>query len=272
VEPEQRLLAAVQPYGSVLVAFSAGADSALVVAAAARALGPARVVAATAVSDSLAAGELAQARSFADGLGVDHLVVRTDELARPEYRANGRQRCYFCKSELLEVLEVHREALGLAVVATGTNADDVRSPFRPGIAAAAERGAVAPLAAAGLTKPEVRALSRHWGLPTWDRPAKACLASRIVYGLEVTPDRLARVDRAELAVRAALTQAGLPVRDLRVRDRGDRASVEVDPALVGAAADLPAVAEAVLAAGFPAVVVDPRGFRSGSLNESAAGT
>ncbi len=156
---------------------------------------------------------------------------------------------------------------GLRHVATGTNADDLVAGFRPGIRAAAERAARTPLADAGLTKAQVRELSRRWSLPTWDKPAAACLSSRVAYGLEVTPARLGRVERAEEAVRRVLEQLGLATRDLRVRDLGDRASVELDPAIAAEAATRLEVVEAVLDAGFPAVEVDPRGFRSGSMNE-----
>ena len=190
-------------------------------------------------------------------------------MEREGYRANGADRCFFCKAELVEVL-VRRSPTqrGLAVVATGTNADDAVAGFRPGIRAADERGAVAPLRDAGLTKAQVREASHRWGLPTWDKPAAACLSSRVAYGVEVTPHALARVERAEAAVRRELPA----VRNLRVRDLGgDRASVEVDADL------LPldeAVAERVLGgvreAGFEAAEVDPRGFRSGSMNEALA--
>ena len=161
---------------------------------------------------------------------------------------------------------------GLAHVATGTNADDAVAGFRPGIRAAAERGAITPLADAGLTKHQVREASRQWGLPTWDKPAAACLSSRVAYGVEVTPHRLARVERAEAAVRAVLGGAGAPSRDLRVRDLGDRASVEVDAALLEVelaegTALAAAVVEAVQGSGFAAAGLDPRGFRSGSMNE-----
>jgi len=156
---------------------------------------------------------------------------------------------------------------GYEVVATGTNADDARAGFRPGITAAAERGAVTPLLDAGLTKAQVREASRRWGLPTWDKPAAACLSSRIAYGVEVTPHRLGRVERAEVAVRATLADAGLA--NLRVRDLGERASVEIDAALLPLAADVEArLLDAVRLAGFDEAVVDPRGFRSGSMNES----
>ncbi|MGI8614261.1 MAG: ATP-dependent sacrificial sulfur transferase LarE [Nocardioidaceae bacterium] len=252
--------------GSVLVAFSGGADSAFLLAAAVRALGAQRVVAATAVSPSLASTELADAASFAAGLGVRHESPRTDEMSREGYRANAGNRCYFCKSELLDVLAPLADRLGLAVVATGTNADDAAAGFRPGIRAAAERGAVTPLLDAGLTKSQVRSASREWGLATWDKPAAACLSSRIAYGETISSHRLARIDSAEAALRAALGAAGLPVRDLRIRDLGAAgARVEVDaelaPVLAGRA-DLLAVVR-----GFAAVQVDPRGFRSGSMNE-----
>ncbi len=254
---------------SVLVAFSGGADSAFLLAAATRALGPANVVAAPAVSPSLAADELAPAAEFAARLGVRHLTPRTDEMARAGYRANAADRCAHCKSELLDVLRPVAAQLGLAAVATGTNADDARDRFRPGIAAARDRGAVTPLLDAGLTKAQVRAASRAWGLVTWDKPAAACLSSRVAYGVAISPERLRRVDHAESRLRAALAGAGLAVRDLRVRDLGDRARVEVDPQLVDALTARPDLLAAV--EGFTEVEVDPRGFRSGSMNELLPG-
>ncbi len=253
--------------GSVLVALSGGADSAFLLAAAVRALGADRVAAATASSASLAGGELEAARELAGAYGVRHLAPTTGELERAGYRANAGDRCAHCKAELLDVLGPLAAREGLAAVATGTNADDARAGFRPGIAAAAARGAVAPLRDAGLTKAQVREASRRWGVPTWDKPAAACLASRVAYGVEVTAERLARVDRAEAALRAALAAAGVPVRDLRVRDLGDRARVEVDPAAVERVRALPEAAAAVAGAGFAQVEVDPRGFRSGAMNE-----
>jgi pyridinium-3,5-biscarboxylic acid mononucleotide sulfurtransferase len=256
---------ALGSYGSVLVAFSGGADSAFVLARAAAVLGPAAVVGATAVSASLPAAELSGAGEFARELGVRWETPRTDEMSRAGYRANAGDRCFFCKAELLDVLGPVADRLGLAHVATGTNADDVRAGFRPGIRAAAERGAVTPLADAGLTKAEVRAASREMGLSTWDKPAAACLSSRIAYGVEVTPSRLARVERAEAALRAALGAAGLPVRDLRVRDLGEAgARVEIDRELVPTVAERPDLLAVV--EGFGPVTLDPLGFRSGSLN------
>ncbi|KGH45929.1 ExsB family transcriptional regulator [Modestobacter caceresii] len=248
----------------VLVAFSGGVDSGVVLAAAVRALGAGRVVAATAVSPSLPATEQVAARAFARSLGVRHEQPRTDELSRPGYVANAGDRCAFCKSELVDVLTPLAAELGIVDVVTGTNADDLRAGFRPGIRAAAERGAWAPLARAGMTKDDVRAAARRWGLPLADKPAAACLASRIAYGVPVSAAGLARVDAAEAALRAALTEAGHPVRDLRVRDMGDDvARVEVDAVLV------PVVDAELLAAvtGFARVELDPRGFRSGAMNE-----
>ena len=253
--------------GSVMVAFSGGADSAFLLAAAARTLGTDKVAAATAYSDSLPRAERSPAREFAEGLGVQVFTPRTHEMEREGYRANAGDRCYFCKAELLEVLGPLAREHGFAHVATGTNADDAVAGFRPGIRAAAERGAITPLRDAGLTKQQVREASRSWGLPTWDKPAAACLSSRVAYGIEVSPFRLARIERAELAVRAALEAGGVPVRNLRVRDLDDVASIEVDTELLGAARQLPAVVAAAVGAGFPSARLDEKGFRSGSMNE-----
>ena len=253
--------------GSVMVAFSGGADSAFLLAAAARALGTDKVAAATAYSDSLPRAERSPAREFAEGLGVRVFTPRTHEMEREGYRANAGDRCYFCKAELLDVLGPLAREHGFAHVATGTNADDAVAGFRPGIRAAAERGAITPLRDAGLTKQQVREASRSWGLPTWDKPAAACLSSRVAYGIEVSPFRLARIERAELAVRAALESGGVPVRNLRVRDLDDVASIEVDTELLDAARQLPAVVAAAVGAGFPSARLDEKGFRSGSMNE-----
>lgn len=262
IELESRLTALhdrLAALDGLLVAFSGGADSAFLLAAAVRALGVQRVVAATAVSPSLATSELPAAAAFAAGLGVRHLTPGTDELARPGYTANGRDRCFHCKATLLDTLRPLAAELGLPHVATGTNADDAVAGFRPGIRAAAERGAITPLLDAGFTKAQVREASRLWGLPTADKPALACLSSRIAYGIEVTPSRLARVDRAEAALRTHLGA----VRDLRVRDLGGgSARVELDDAALARFDD--AAADVVRAHGFDDVTA--RQFQSGSMN------
>jgi uncharacterized protein len=253
--------------GRLVVAFSGGADSAFLLAAATRVLGAENVLAATAVSGSLPAAELDAARAFAAGLGVRHVTPATHELERAGYAANEGDRCYFCKAELLEVVSPVAIEHGFAHVATGTNADDALAGFRPGIRAAAERAAVTPLLDAGLTKAQVRTASRRLGLPTWDKPAAACLSSRIAFGVSITPGRLARVERAEVALRTALGAAGIDVRDVRVRDLGDTARIEVDAAAVPRIAASAPVLQAVRDAGFATVEVDPRGFRSGSMND-----
>ena len=246
--------------GSLLVAFSGGADSAFLLAAAVRALGAGSVVAATAVSPSLAADELPAAAAYARALGVRHETPSTDELSRPGYAANGADRCFHCKATLVDTLRPLTASLGLAAVATGTNADDAVAGFRPGIRAAAERGARTPLLDAGLTKAQVRAASRRWGLATADKPALACLASRIAYGIPVTPARLAAVDRAETALRSRLAPEHVRVRDLG----GGAARVELDPEALDRCDD--AALALVRAEGFAEVAVAP--FRSGSMNDA----
>ena len=257
------LEASLQEVGGLLVAFSGGADSAFLLAAAARALGPDRVVAATAVSPSLAAEELPAAQAFAASLGVRHVTPQTDELAREGYVANGPDRCFHCKATLLDTLRPLAASLDLPAVATGTNADDAVAGFRPGISAAAQRGAVTPLLDAGLTKAQVRQASRRWGLATADKPALACLASRIAYGISVTPSGLARVDRTERALRAHLGA----VTHLRVRDLGEgRARVELDADALARCDE--AALDVVRAQGL--VPVQVREFRSGSMNDALA--
>ncbi|UWE11267.1 ATP-dependent sacrificial sulfur transferase LarE [Actinacidiphila bryophytorum] len=269
----QRLLEQFDGRGRVAVAFSGGADSALVLAAAVRALGAADVLAVTAVSESLASGELERAADVAAGLRVAHLTPRTRELERAGYRANGPDRCYFCKSEVLDAIGAIAAGSGFPQVATGTNADDAADPFRPGIRAGSERGVLTPLLGAGLTKPQVRRLSRHWSLPTWDKPATPCLASRVAYGLRISGPRLARVDRAEAAVRAALGAAGVEGADLRVRDLGGgRARVEVPAGVLGEAAVLAGLGDVLASAGFDAAAVEVAAFRSGALNDPPAAT
>ncbi len=263
-----RLRAELAATGGVMVAFSGGADSAFLLAAAAEALGH-RAVAATGVSPSLAEAELADARAFAAGLGVRHVVVATYEGARPGYVANGPDRCYFCKAELFDVLGPIARAEGLAL-AVGTNTDDL-GDWRPGQRAGQERGVLSPLVAAGFSKADVRAASRAMGLRTADKPAAACLASRIAYGVQVTPARLSRVERAEALVRS------FGLAQVRVRDHGDLARVEV-PLDALAVLVAPERRDRLVARlrelGFVYVTLDLEGFRSGSMNarlEPAAG-
>ncbi|MFE9750916.1 asparagine synthase-related protein [Saccharothrix saharensis] len=259
-----RLVAHLTEIGPVAVAFSGGVDSALVLAAAARALGPDAVLAVTADSASLAAVELAAAVEFTGRLGVRHLTPGTSEPDNPAYAANGRDRCYFCKSTVLATITAVARDHGLTSVATGVNADDAHDPFRPGIRAGDEIGVRTPLRDLGMTKADVRAVSRHWALSTWDKPAMPCLASRVRYGVAITPSRLARVERAEAAVRAWLSHTDTPTRDLRVRDLGDIARVELDPELVGRPEIAPALTGIVRAEGFERVELAV--FRSGALN------
>ncbi|MGW0087023.1 ATP-dependent sacrificial sulfur transferase LarE [Streptomyces sp. NPDC003393] len=263
----RRLLA----LGSLVVAFSGGADSTLLLAAALRALGPDRVLAATGDSASLPGRERDAVREIAGTLGARHTFVATRELQVAGYRENSRSRCWYCKDELTGRLLAVAADEGLARVATGTNADDLTDPFRPGVRAAAQRGVVTPLADAGLTKDQVRAASRAWKLPTWDKPASPCLSSRVAYGLTVTRERLARVEAAETALREELRRAGIGTYDLRVRDLGERALVQVDAPAVLAVTSCVQALNAVRAAGFASVEVDPRGFRSGSLNDRTEG-
>lgn len=262
-----RLVSQMAGYGRTLVAFSGGVDSGVVLAAAVRALGPTEVTAVTAVSPSLPAAELDAARELAAALGVAHHTPATNELDLAGYRENSGRRCYFCKSVLLEAANALAARLGVATITTGTNASDVVAGFRPGIRAAAERGARTPLADLGMGKEAVRAVARHWDLPVWDKPAAACLASRVAYGIEVTSARLARIERAETAVRAAL---GGAVRDLRVRDLGDAVRLEVDPRLVERARADAAVGAAIRDAGFAGAPIRVEVFRSGSMNDALA--
>jgi pyridinium-3,5-biscarboxylic acid mononucleotide sulfurtransferase len=247
--------------GRVVVAFSGGADSAFVAWVAKDTLGADRVLAATAVSASLAPSELAACRELSAQWGLRWVGVDTDELANPAYVANGGDRCYHCKAELLDTLAplAARES---ATVALGVNLDDL-GEHRPGQQAALERGAVFPLVDAGFTKADVRRSSRALGLVTWDKPAAACLASRIPYGTAVTVGTLRSVAVAEEALR------GLGFGQLRVRHYGDRARIELDAAdLAGAVARRDDVVAAVRAAGYTYVTLDLEGFRSGNLNQA----
>ncbi len=260
----ERLRAEVGALGSVLVAFSGGADSALVAWVAHDVLGPARATAVTAVSASLAGDEHADCRALAAEWGLAWQVVATDELADPRYVANEGDRCYWCKTALIDAL-VPLAAASDATVVLGVNVDDL-GDHRPGQQAAAERGARFPLVDAGFTKAMVRDLSRHLGLRTADKPAAACLASRIPYGTPVTVGVLAEVEAAEAALRA------LGFAELRVRHYRDLARLEVPIDDLAAVVDRRAeVVEAVRSAGYRYVTLDLEGFRSGNLNSALRG-
>lgn len=258
-----RLLAALGALPGVAVAFSGGIDSTVVARAAALALGG-RAVAVTADSPSVPRAELADARALAAHIGIRHVVVPTHEFDNPDYTKNDGSRCYHCKTELYATIERLLPELGVAVVASGANLDD-RGDYRPGLVAAAERAVRHPLQEAGFTKADVRALARLWDLPTWDKPAAPCLASRMAPGVAVTPERALRVERAEQVLR------GLGLRECRVRyHEGDLARLEVPAAEVARLAADPVRAElaaALRALGFKFVALDLDGFRSGSLNE-----
>ncbi|MFM8650280.1 MAG: ATP-dependent sacrificial sulfur transferase LarE [Actinomycetota bacterium] len=248
----------------VVVAFSGGADSAFVAATARDVLGPERAHAVTAVSPSLAGSEESDCRALATEWGLRWTPVDTDEMARAAYRANDVDRCYHCKAELMDVV-APIAAAERATVILGVNLDDL-ADHRPGQRAALERGAVFPLVQAGLTKADIREVSRRMGLRTWDKPAAACLASRVPYGTPVSVEILSRVDRAEAALHA------LGFRQVRVRHYGETARIEVDEAeLARAVSARHAVVDAVKTAGYRYVTLDLEGFRSGNLNEGVVG-
>jgi uncharacterized protein len=257
-----RLKAEISACGSALVAFSAGVDSTFVLAVAAEVLGP-RAIALTAHSPSVPEAERAEARRLAARLGVRHLERVSREQEDPRYVANPQDRCYYCKRELYRLCGEVAAAEGISAVLDGFNADD-RRDHRPGHRAAEERRVRSPLAEAGLSKDEVRAWSEAYGLPTWDKPQMACLASRIPYGTPVTPERLLQVERAEVAVRA------LGFRDLRVRHHGDIGRIEIGEGELDAAfARRGELARAVKGAGFRIAALDLEPFRSGRMNEIA---
>ncbi|HXK23899.1 MAG TPA: ATP-dependent sacrificial sulfur transferase LarE [Myxococcota bacterium] len=267
LEPElarkdARLDALLRGAGRVIVAFSGGVDSSYLAFAAHRALGEG-ALAVTALSPSYPRTHREAAEAVVAATGLRHRFVETRELESADYRANRPDRCYHCKSELFEVLGRLRDVEGFGAVAYGVNTDD-RGDFRPGHRAADERGVLSPFLDALLSKSEIRALSRAAGLPTADLPASACLASRLPYGTEVTPERLAQVERGEEALRA------LGFRQLRVRHHGPLARVEIDPAEMARALD-PEMARRISAAlkplGFRYVALDLDGYRSGALNE-----
>lgn len=250
-------------YESVLVAFSGGVDSAYLAIAAAGALGP-RALAVTADSPSYPDTHRQLALSIAREFSLAHEVIHTAELDRPEYRANPANRCYYCKDELYGRLSAVARERGLAVIVDGNNADD-RGDYRPGRQAAREHGVKSPLDEAGLTKDEIRELSRLEGLESWDEPASACLSSRIPYGLEVTGSALRQIERAEQVMR------DLGFRIYRVRHHDTVARLEVARSEMARALDPEVNAQlvsAIKALGYQYVSLDLQGYRLGSLNEA----
>jgi uncharacterized protein len=267
VDKEHVLLSRLAGIPSLVVALSGGADSAYLSWAAHKVLG-ARALSVTALSPSFSAHDRAMVDEFISKLGPRHEFIETHEMENPAYRANATDRCYFCKDELFSALDGLAHARRFAAVAYGVNADDTLD-FRPGHRAATEHQVLAPLLDAGLTKAEIRILSQRAGLPTWDRPASACLASRLPYGTEVTPERLALIERGEAALR------DLGFRQFRVRLHDQLARVEISPEEMPLALSpemAASIADRLRAAGFAYVALDLQGYRQGSLNEPLSRT
>lgn len=251
--------------GSVIVAYSGGVDSAFLAAAANDALGRG-ALAVTAKSPSLAPAELREAVELAERLGLNHRIVETHEVEREDYAANNPNRCFFCKDELYTYLSAYAREEGYEHIANGTNTDDL-GDFRPGLNAAKQYGVRSPMVEADLSKADIRELSKDMDLPTWDKPAQACLSSRIPYGSMVTVEALTRIAQAEEFLH------GLGIRQLRVRHHDTIARIEVEPQDFLALTDEP-VREQVVAKfreiGYSYVTLDLQGFRSGSMNEVLA--
>jgi uncharacterized protein len=262
-QKERQLLRQLADRSSVIVALSGGADSAYLAWSAQQALGN-RALSVTALSPSFSAYDREMVEDFVRTSGVRHEFVVTNEMDNPSYRQNAVDRCYYCKDELFRVLDDMARVRNIEAVCYGVNADDTLD-FRPGHRAASEHRVLTPLLDAGMTKSEIRALSERAGLPTWDRPASACLSSRLPYGTEVTPERLALVERGESALRE------LGFRQFRVRLHDKLARIEISPeemSLAFAAEMAAKISQRLKAAGFTYVALDLEGYRQGSLNET----
>jgi uncharacterized protein len=257
-----QLLEIMAGYGSCAVAFSGGVDSAVVAKAAQLALGDAAILV-TGTSAAMAEGELEAAGNLAGLIGLRHVVIPTEEFANPDYVANAPDRCYHCKSELYTQADELAKRLGTQVIVNGANADDL-SDFRPGMRAANEHNVRSPLAECGIKKQEVRELAAAWNLPVADKPATPCLSSRVAYGQEVTPERLAMIDRAEQFLRS------IGFRELRVRfHAGDMARIEVpldDLSELCQPENRGRIVTQFQSLGFKFIMLDLAGFRSGNLN------
>lgn len=244
----------------VAVAFSAGIDSTLLLKIAHDTLGP-NAIGLTAVSASLPAREKEEAARLAAQIGVHHAFVESHETADPHYLANPSNRCYFCKTHTYHELIAYAQKIGFSHIVDGTNADDT-GDHRPGRQAAREQGIRSPLQEAGLSKAEIRQIGRELGLPNWDKPAAACLSSRVPYGTRITLETLGQIEQAEAALRR------LGFRELRLRHHGQIARIEIPPAdFTAAIAQREAILTALKSLGYPYVTLDLAGFRSGSLNE-----
>jgi uncharacterized protein len=261
-EQYQSLRKRIASLESAVVAFSGGVDSTLVLKVAHDVLAG-RVIAVTALSESLPDGELEDAGELARTIGARHVVLRTFETQDPDYLANGANRCYFCKTEMYARVKSFAEGEGISVVLDGLNLDDLQDR-RPGRAAAIEHGVISPLVDTSLGKSEVRELSRRLDLPTWDKPALACLSSRIPHGTPITLQSLTQVDRAE----AFLKKLG--ARQVRVRHHGETASIEVEPRDFSLMRERQTeIAQQLKQLGFPNVVLDPEGYRTASGTDAA---
>jgi uncharacterized protein len=262
VQKRESLLAWLSQLESCAVAFSGGVDSAVVAKAAFTVLGE-RAIAVTGVSASLASGELELAEQLARQIGIRHHVISTGEIAQESYARNAPDRCFHCKTELYNQVERILPKIGVQVIVNGANVDDL-GDYRPGMLAAANFAVRSPLAECGFSKTDVRDLAKHWELPVWDKPATPCLSSRVAYGLEVTPERLSRIDRSEQVLRR------LGLRECRIRyHHGDLARIEVPPAELArlVAGDVrESLIRELRGLGFRFVTIDLEGFQSGSLN------